>query len=240
MEIAEAAEKEKGLAPVGPVPISVSEEDVSGANQTGKVPLSACDTYIAVDRKMQDEKSVPKNAVIAINATVSTPRMSRYATIIGTDKRLALRLHTWNAAVAASLLPTLQLAEVAIRNFALQRVKAFYNNPRWYECPKLIRKIGGAESQMGKLLARAYQDEVAAGRTGDLSNFITSELPFGFWVNVFTSRFSNELWSRPLHTYSTSIPRGATLQTLHDGVDDVRTLRNNVAHHKNIICKPIE
>ncbi|MFE0014135.1 hypothetical protein ACFWXH_04765 [Mesorhizobium sp. NPDC059054] len=240
MEVADAVEKEKGPAPVGPVPISVSEADVSGANQTGKVALSACDTYIAADRRIQDEKSLPKNSVILINTTVSAPRMSRYATIIGTDKRLALRLHTWNAAVAASLLPTLQLAEVAIRNFALQRVKAFYKSPRWYECPKLIRKIGGADSQMGTLLTRAYQDEVAAGRSGDLSNFITSELPFGFWVNVFTSRFSNELWSRPLHTYSTSIPRGATLQTLYDGVDDVRAFRNNVAHHKNIICKPVE
>ncbi|MET4691909.1 hypothetical protein [Sinorhizobium fredii] len=240
MEVAEAVEKEKGSAPVGPILVSVSEADVSGANQTGKVSLSACNTYIAADRRIQDEKSLADKSIVSISATVSTPRMSRYATIIGTDKRLALRLHTWNAAVAASLLPTLHLAEVAIRNFALQRIKAFYKNPRWYECPKLIRKLGGANSQMAMLLARAYQDEVQAGRSGDLSNFITSELPFGFWVNVFTSKFSNELWSRPLHTYSTSIPRGATLPTLHDGVDNVRAFRNNVAHHKNIICKPVE
>ncbi|ANK92741.1 MULTISPECIES: hypothetical protein [Rhizobium] len=241
MEVAEAvAGNEKGSAPVGPILISVSEADVSGANQTGKVPLSACSTYIAADRWIQDGKLLADKTIVTLNATVSTPRISRYATIAGSDKRLALRLHTWNAAVAASILPTLHIAEVAIRNFALQRIRAFYKTPKWYESPALIRKLGGANSQMALTLDRAYQDEVKAGKSGDLSNYITSELPFGFWVNVFTSRFANELWSRPLHTYSTSFPRGATLQTIHDGVDDVRAFRNNVAHHKNIICKPVE
>lgn len=240
MEMADTTANEKGSAPVGPILISSSEADVSGANQTGKVPLSACKTYIGADGLIQDKKSLVEKSVVAIHATVGAPRMSRYAHVCGADKRLAVRLHTWNAAVSASLLPTLHIAEVAIRNFALKRIQAFYRDPKWYECPKLIRKLGGANSQMGMTLARAFQDEVVAGRKGDLSNFITSELPFGFWVNVFTSRFSNELWSRPLHTYSTNFPRSATLETIHDGVDDVRAFRNNVAHHKNVVCKPVE
>ncbi len=50
------------------------------------------------------------------------------------------------------------------------------------------------------------EDEIAIGRTGDLSNYITSELSFGFWVNVFTTGFTNELWNRPFHIYSMSMP----------------------------------
>lgn len=238
MKITEAA-NEKGSAPVGPIPISVSEEDVSGVNQTGKVSPSACNTYTAADLRIQDETSFPEKFVVRITATISTPRLSRYTPLAGLDKRLALRLHTWNAAVAASLLPTLHIAEVCIRNFALQRIRAFYG-AHWYQSSKLVRKLGGENSQMSRKLDRVHKDEVNAGRNGDLSNYITSELPFGFWVNAFTEKFSKELWDRPLHTYCTSIPRGATLQSLHDGVDDVRKFRNSVAHHKNLVFKPTQ
>ena len=52
--------------------------------------------------------------------------MSRHVTIAGGDERLALQLHAWNAALAASLLPGLHMAEVTIRNMAAHRVKARY------------------------------------------------------------------------------------------------------------------
>ena len=37
---------------------------------------------------------------------------------------MALRLHHWNAAVAGSLMPTIYIAEVVIRNFAMRRLIA--------------------------------------------------------------------------------------------------------------------
>ena len=235
----EEAEKQKGLAPVGPIPISVSEADVSEKDQTGKVTLSACKSHTSFDLWIQDKTLLSDNFVTKIGLTVSKPRITRYAAIVDGDMRLALRLHSWNASVAASLLPLLHISEVCIRNFALRRLMSFYGN-RWYENPKLFRKLGGDDTFMGKSLKRAYEDELKLGRNGDLTNYITSELPFGFWVNVFTSKFTNEIWNRPLHTYNTNIPRNSTLQTLHEGVDGVRKFRNSVAHHKNVVLKPVE
>jgi hypothetical protein len=235
MEVTASESNEKGPAPVGPIPISVSEADVSDTNQTGKVTLSACTTYIEADRWIQGETSLRPKDLDRLCATIGTPRLARYVELFGSDKRLALRLHFWNAAVAASILPTLQIAEVSVRNFALQRIKAAYGK-EWYKEDKLLRKLGGPESHMGSILRRTYLEEVQKkGEGSNLSNFVTSELPFGFWVNAFTTKFKNELWKRPLHTYLTNLPRGATLTTLHAGVDDVRKFRNNVAHHKNLI-----
>lgn len=239
MTTVDDAEKEKGSAAVAPILTSVSEADVSDVNQTGKVTLSACDTYTSFDKWIQDENSLSDNFVTKIGQTLSKPRITRYSAMVNNDVRLALRLHTWNASVAASLLPLLHVTEVCIRNFAQRRLMSFYGN-RWYESPKLSRKLGGDKTQMGRSLIRAYEDEINLGRTGDLSNYITSELPFGFWVNVFTSKFTNEIWNRPLHTYNTNIPRNSTLQSLHDGIDGVRKFRNSIAHHKNVVLKPVE
>lgn len=174
--------------------------------------------------------------VAKVYEACSAARLSRYRPVVGNDRDLLVQLHTWNAVVSSALLPTLHLAEVTIRNFALKRLQTYYRQPHWYENPKLQRKLG-YQSHLAKTLEKTLNSERALGRSGDLSNFITSELPFGFWVNVFTTKFRQELWIRPLHTYSIGFPRGASLKDIHQGVDEIRVFRNNVAHHKNVICK---
>ena len=77
-----------------------------------------------------------------------------------------------------------------------------------------------------------------AERVGNLADDVTSELTFGFWVNVFTRTFVPMLWVRPPDTINASIPRGLAITELHDGVEFVRGFRNNVAHHKNLVCTP--
>lgn len=72
-----------------------------------------------------------------------------------------------------------------------------------------------------------------------MSDYVTSELTFGFWVNVFTKTFYPDLWHAPLHSVLPGFPREKTIVDLHDGVEFVRTFRNNVAHHKNIVFKPV-
>jgi hypothetical protein len=133
-------------------------------------------------------------------------------------------------------LPTLHLAEVTIRNFALKRLIAKYGK-HWYNNSTLLdyrlsKKLAGE-------LREAAQRELDLGRRGNLSDYITSELTFGFWVNVLTKTFQPDLWHAPLHSVLPGFPRGKTIVDLHDGVEFVRTFRNNVAHHKNIVFKPV-
>jgi hypothetical protein len=177
-----------------------------------------------------------QKAIEAGRQTLSSARLNRYLTAADGDLRTALRLHAWNAAVAGSLLPTLHLAEVAIRNFALKRLIAKYGK-HWYNNSTLL------DYRLSKKLANELRDaaqrELDLGRRGNLSDYVTSELTFGFWVNVFTKTFYPDLWHAPLHSVLPGFPRGKTIVELHDGVEFVRTFRNNVAHHKNIVFKPI-
>lgn len=208
------------------------------AEPPGIVADGACRTYTAIDSRLQDVALTTPADLKRIASTLSPARMHRFKINAGDDLRLAIRLHHFNAAVAAALLPTIQLAEVAVRNFALRRVIAFYGK-RWYDDKvKFGRKLGS--SQHATTLEKAVAEERNQGRKGDINDYITSELPFGFWVNIFTRTFIPDLWTRPLHTYNPSIPNGTTIDTLRGEIDALRRFRNDVAHHKNLITKPIE
>ncbi|WP_347536144.1 Abi family protein [Inquilinus sp. CAU 1745] len=163
--------------------------------------------------------------------------MKRYLDLAGGDLRLAVRLHTWNAAVAGSLLPTLHIAEVTIRNVAMRRLVGKYGK-HWYRNTDLLNHRLG-QSGLAQNLNDAYENEVARQRRGNLSDYITSELTFGFWVNIFTRKFHPHLWKPELHTIVAGFPRDKNITDLHEGVEFVRSFRNNVAHHKDLICKPV-
>ncbi|TGQ73007.1 MULTISPECIES: Abi family protein [unclassified Mesorhizobium] len=229
------AENKGGLAPVGPTPISVSTGDLT-ANAEME-PDSACETYKLADHFLQGPNSLPTAALEKLKKTISPARMKRYLDLADGDLRLAVRLHTWNAAVAGSLLPTLHIAEITIRNVAMRRLAGKYGR-QWYRSTDLLDYRLG-KSNLAQQLTDAYQSEIDKGRRGDLSDYITSELTFGFWVNVFTKKFHPHLWKAELHTIVAGFPREKNIDHLHDGVEFVRTFRNNVAHHKDLICKPV-
>lgn len=235
MADAENPENKEELAPVGPAPISVSAGDLT-ANAEME-PDSAYSTYRAADGFLQDQIAMPNASLERLKKTISPARMKRYLDLAEGDLRLAVRLHSWNAAVAGSLLPTLHLAEVTIRNVAMRRLASKYGR-QWYRNTDLITYRLG-QSPLAQQLLDAYQNEIDRGRRGDLSDYITSELTFGFWVNVFTKKFHPHLWKADLHTIVAGFPRNKNIDDLHDGVEFVRSFRNNVAHHKDLICKPV-
>lgn len=227
-------ENKGGSAPVGPTLLSVSVGDFTA--EAEMEPSSACPTYKVIDRFLQDPDSLPETALEIARKTISHARMKRYLDMGEGNLRTAMRLHAWNAAVAGSLLSTLHVAEVTIRNVAMRRLAAKYGK-QWYRNQDLIRyRLGG--SNLAQQLTDAYQGEIAKGRRGDLSDYITSELTFGFWVNVFTRKFHPHLWKAELHTILSGFPRDKNITDLHDGVEFVRTFRNNVAHHKDLTSKP--
>jgi Abi-like protein len=230
----EDTENKGGLAPVGPAPITVSLGDLT-ANAEME-PVSACETYRAADRFLQDPISLPQANLDKLKKAISPARMNRYVSLANGDLRLAIRLHSWNAAVAGSLLPTLHITEVVIRNVAMRRLAAKYGK-HWYNNNDfLVYRLG--QSKLSEQLRDVYQDEIKKGHRGDLSDYITSELTFGFWVNVFTKKFHPHLWQAQIHTIIAGFPSKKNINDLHSGVEFVRSFRNNVAHHKDLTCKP--
>jgi len=225
-------ETEWGTAPVSPSPASAS----AGAQAPGpSVSSSVWDINTTVAAVLQDPQALSDTVVEKIHREMSHARMSRYAAIAGGDRRLALALHAWNAAVAGSLLPGIQIAEVTIRNIAVNRVISRYKKA-WFTDQDFLRKLGSGKNKEDlNLSTSAIKEKV--NNASEISNYLTRDLNFGFWVNLFSKKFHDDLWKRDLWTYLPNVGHGKTIRDLHGEVDAVREFRNDIAHHKNIVTK---
>lgn len=168
------AENKGGLAPVSLAPITVSEGDFKEME-----PNSSCLTYKKIDEILQDENLVTQSHLTSLTKAVSRARLQRYVDMANGDQRLGVRLHHWNAALGGALLPTLQLAEVTIRNVAMKRLISKYGS-QWYLNEEFVSYRLGGSSYLANELKSAVEKELARERKGLLSDYITSELMFGF------------------------------------------------------------
>lgn len=225
---------EAGEEPVGPPPSG------SGGAIAG-VTSGACATHSAVIAKLQAPSQVSDRTVNEIVRDISGARLARYLDL-AVDKRQALQLHTWNATLAGSLLPALQIAEVTIRNLAIARAKAvFSKRGPWYDDPDLLRKLG---KDRADILSNAINDRKALlgskASVQSVTDYLARDLTFGFWVTFYSNSFHSTIWPSPLQTYvrgGNALPRGFTISKLHMRIEDLRVFRNDVAHHKNLISK---
>jgi hypothetical protein len=79
-----------------------------------------------------------------------------------------------------------------------------------------LRHAGGSQAPHGKLVA---------------------ELPFGFWWSLLADEYNRLLWQPALrHAFDGTVRR----RRLHAELDEVRRLRNRIAHHEPIHTRPLE
>lgn len=83
------------------------------------------------------------------------------------------------------------------------------------------------------------RDKVEDKKAGD----VIAELAFKFWVNLFTARFDRRLWNKHLQSTFPNLPASLPLtlarQTIHQDLDQIRKLRNRIAHHEPIFLRDI-
>ncbi|MGV2019160.1 Abi family protein [Agrobacterium sp. 22-223-1] len=171
-----------------------------------------------------------------VKIALSDPRLERYRVLANNDIEKAIALHHWNAEVAASTMPALHVAEILVRNLALQRVINNFGK-NWYDNVDFHNRL---KVGLREKLKEQVSDEKTAGRIGNLTNYVANEMTFGFWSNLYSSSFHSKLWGVDLSRIRTTIDRSLTVSALQQKIDKVKTFRNNVAHHKNLICKPTD
>ncbi len=65
---------------------------------------------------------------------------------------------------------------------------------------------------------------------------LVAEMSFGFWVALFAKRFDHQLWRVALHrAFEPTPPRSE----LHRQLEQLRALRNRVAHHEPILKRDL-
>jgi hypothetical protein len=164
--------------------------------------------------------------------SVSPARLQRYVTIAGGNTAQALRLYMWNTALSESLYGPLQGLEITLRNKIHERLTGAFG-AHWYDNPKIAvqfaqeRQIDDAKDTL-----RFQQKPIEPAR-------MVAELNFGFWVGIFGRKYENNLWRSHLRPLFVNTPAPLLRKDAHKALDEIRLLRNRIAHHESILQRPL-
>jgi hypothetical protein len=158
-----------------------------------------------------------------IERAVSRERLKRYLTATAQNLGEAISLYEQNAALAEMTFGLLHCLEVTVRNSMHDRLTAHFGTPRWFRAAPLstysqdkinaaIHDAGGPMASPGKVVA---------------------ELMFGFWTDLTAQRYHWSLWQPCLSAAFPNVRLARPL--IHRRLEDIRWLRNRVAHHEPIM-----
>lgn len=156
------------------------------------------------------------------------------------SESLVIKRYKWNIALSEALYPTLALLEVALRNCMDAALINLYGNEWldesckcWSRTPSMIKK--GLPNPEQNTIARAREKLKKKKKNWHRSQLV-AELSFGFWVNLFKSDYHILVWhqkQKPMKDVFRQDPKISPKQAYRT-LDQIRTLRNRIAHHEPI------
>jgi hypothetical protein len=153
---------------------------------------------------------------------LSPPRLAPYLAASHGDIDAAVTMYDWNSSISAAFFESIHYLEVGLRN-AIDATVTHHIGAGW-----LSSECGLLTPNSRKVLALAlrYAGGVHAGH-----GKIVAELPLGFWWSLLADDYNRRLWQPALrHAFEGSTRR----RLLHADLDEVRRLRNRIAHHEPV------
>ena len=174
-----------------------------------------------------------------LESTLSRERLSTYLRAVpDADKEQAVCLYVWNIALSSAFYGVLQGLEVALRNAMHKRLSAAYGGA-WYE----NRRIG-LDDRCTERIQRVKERLAQSGRERVTPPQVVAGLSFGFWVALLgqggyiaelnrKANYEMTLW-RPALRHAFPRRRSLNRKQAHAALEQLRILRNRIAHHEPI------
>lgn len=188
---------------------------------------------LGLDQKgCQGKFGYTKEQLDAIERALSAERLSTYLRRTNGDRLAALRLYEHNTRVSEALFGVIRGLEVALRNSMHDVLRNAFRADDWYDkLPFALLKDEKRSIRMAKLNILKRQKPVIPGR-------VVAELTFGFWCGLTTKVYDARLWVPHLHK---AFPHKRLGRREANGrLNDLRVLRNRIAHHECIVHTNIE
>lgn len=168
-----------------------------------------------------------KEEIDAIERSLSSERLSTYLRRTNGDRLAALRLYEHNTRVSEALFGVIRGLEVALRNSMHDVLRTAFNADDWYDkLPFALLKEEKRSIRMAKLNIRKRRKPIIPGR-------VVAELTFGFWCGLTTKVYDAKLWVPHLHK---AFPhRRLGRREANARLNDLRVLRNRIAHHECVV-----
>ena len=170
---------------------------------------------------------------------LSAPRFATYLKSAGNDRTRALDLYQWNLLVSAAFLVPLHVLEVSLRNAIVEAIEAVHGGA-WPWTEGFIRSLPEPRPPAynpTRDLSNCAKQQPTAGK-------VVAELKFAFWESMLTKRHQTRLWEAQFFNVFPNSPRGVTSDQrrseLRNDVEEIRKLRNRIAHHEPIFPRALQ
>src|SRR5271155_1313070 len=162
------------------------------------------------------------------NRTITIDRLTSYLAVTKGDTASAIMLYERNTMISEGLYGILQPLEISVRNAIHDVMSKDTARLDWYELPLFqpqeIRTIAEAKANITR-----WKKTISPGR-------VVSELTFGFWVKLISAKYEKTLWVPHLYKSFPAL-RKPDRVTIFNRLDNIRNLRNRVAHHEQILSR---
>ncbi len=165
----------------------------------------------------------------------SQPRLGRFLIAAKGRQIDAIELYRLNIELSKSLFGVLSIFETVLRNKIDQHYRRLFADNEWlknqcglkgiFSHPSFSRR--GFETRTRILTTIA---QLGKNYTHDR---LIAELNFGFWTYMFAP-IQFRVGGQGLHKIYVNRPKGTSQSLLFNELDEVRNLRNRIAHHEPI------
>jgi hypothetical protein len=176
----------------------------------------------------------------AVTRSLSLPRIGTYEKAVvaaGDVGGAALALYEWNAKVSGAFMAPLHICKVVIRNAISDALTALYGD-RWPWSPAFERSLPSPPNGYNP-----RSDLLACRRRHVNTGKVIPELKFVFWQKMFTGRYDMRLWDVHLRGVLPNLDPVKNVaelrQEIYSDLEDVRLLRNRIAHHEPIFRRKL-
>lgn len=167
-----------------------------------------------------------KAYVDSLEVTLSPGRLHLYRKYAADDDVEALKLYCWNTCLSQAFYWPLHAFEVSLRNAMADRMYEEYGED-WYERIDSFKRGRGNNEEvehLNKAKRKLDLDGLAYGHDN-----IVAAISMGFWEGLLKVEYEEKLW-KPL--FSTIFPTDRS--EAFRKVNQIKRLRNNVAHHEPV------
>lgn len=174
----------------------------------------------------------------ALPKVLSAPRFSTYLRETAGDREHALALYQWNLEVSAALMAPLHVLEVSVRNGIADAIEHRHGGA-WPWTSGFVRSL----TDPPRPHYSPKRDLKSCACTQPSTGKVIAELKFAFWEKMLTSRFQGRIWvtefPRSFPDAPDGLPSSQLRAQLRSEIEEVRKLRNRIAHHEPIFSRDI-
>lgn len=166
---------------------------------------------------------------IFLERSFSEARMRPYYNKYPGHTKRAEKHYRQNIQLAESLVPSLSVLEVSLRNAIIRELERMTGRKDWYFYFQTVPHLKG----LSKYVNTATEHIKARGEliTPDKIN---GELTLGFWVSLFNAEYERTLWKAIRNSFPNMPKVQKQRKSVSAPLNAIRLLRNRVFHHEAI------